>query len=201
MYVKAACFVEKRIISEEELRSGVPCPPPRPLGAKKKSGSAPPTAPPTAPRGRGNWADMSAKAEDDTASDTDAPNFWKEKTTETGATEELRAGEHVRALEQQLEEGKKREAVLAAALSESEAGAEQWKQLAGTRERVALIDAGAQTTDADEEGPGAVLRDVLRILAIESSDPNSRISFVLDNYRHHLGQATAQTRKSDARGV
>lgn len=202
MYVKAACFVERRRIGDEELRSGVARPPqapPVPPGSKKAGGTT------TRQPRRNCWADIMVATEEEEEQQSDdgerrksprTPEDADQRSlmTETETTEEAqseRAEAHVALLEQELEASTRREARLSAALAEAEAEAVRWRQAAEERAPekalAQLADSSVQATDQKGEDAEAtasdVLRDVLRILEIETSNPEKRIAFVLENYR------------------
>ena len=197
-YGKAACFVLKRMVTEEELRTGIAKrPPPATAGSTSKKSTLAPTT--RAAWARPSWADLSASdaLSEVTQSSTAPPSDADDRSLRTLLTAETAEMEtpgqerdegHVALdqLEKQLEEARKREAALTEALAQTQASGERSKVLAEQAAPCEKTELKEQQTQTDQGQPQATLRDVLRILSAESTDPVRRIAFVLENYGQHM---------------
>ena len=244
-YGRAACYVEKRMLTKEEIRTGIPQ---RPQRAATRTPMRCARAPTRAP-----WADLSdelSEAPPSTAtlppSDTDerstgppstaSPSDADERSLPTSSaktaqtkTAELKQarstiGDEQAALcektditedqdrevtaemtmtraskEEMREEVKAQEkmqkeweAALTQALAQAHANVERLEKMLDKKTSVfdskkeELKGETTQTVEGGQDALRDVLRDMLRILSATSTPSESRISFVLENYAHHL---------------
>ena len=222
-YCKAACYVEKRMVTGEEMRTGIPERPQRattrnPTRSARASTRAPGSdlsdelseAPPstttsdtedrsTAPPSDADERNLPTQSTKTAHAKTpELKQALCEKTETTEHQDREVTAEMTHASEEEMREEAKAqekmrkelvEAALTRALAQAHANEERLEKMLAEKKtpvsdskKEELKEEATQTVVGGQDA----LCDVLRILFATSTPPERRISFVLENYGHHL---------------